>query len=377
MVAGIDRYYQIVKCFRDEELRADRQPEFTQIDCEMSFVNQQDIIDTFEPLIRYIFKETLNIVLPDIFPHMTYADAMNFYGCDKPDTRFDMRIHDITPIVKGTGFALFDDAEYIGCIAASMAVSQSKMKELTTLAKSPEIGSNRLFCINHTADGYKSSIKLANTIFQNVAEAVHSNPGDCIMLFAGPKQATLVALGRFRLAIASQLKLRDPNQFSVLWVVDFPLLERNEEKGKWDACHHPFTSAKPEDIPLFAIQPGSVRAQAYDLVINGTEVGGGSIRMHTREDQLRTLKILGFTEEEAEQQFGFLIKAFEYGAPPHGGLAFGFDRLCTIIAKEESIRSVIAFPKNKDGRDTMIEAPSPISIEQLKELYLDVVKTQT
>jgi aspartyl-tRNA synthetase len=250
------------------------------------------------------------------------------------------------------------------------------MKELTTLAKSPEIGSNGLFCINHTADGYKSSIKLANTIFQNVAEAVHSNPGDCIMLFAGPKQATLVALGRFRLAIASQLKLRDPNQFSVLWVVDFPLLERNEEKGKWDACHHPFTSAKPEDIHLLDTQPGLVRAQAYDLVINGTEVGGGSIRMHTREDQLRTLKILGFTEEEAEQQFGFLIKAFEYGAPPHGGLAFGFDRLCTIIAKEESIRSVIAFPKNKDGRDTMIEAPSPISIEQLKELYLDVLKTQ-
>jgi aspartyl-tRNA synthetase len=312
--------------------------------------------------------------LPDPLPHMTYADAMKYYGCDKPDTRFEMRIHDLTHLLKGTGFPLFDNAGYIGGIAASMGnISQSKIKELSSMAQSKEIGGSGLFWIKYEAGGLKSSVKtLSPEILQKVAEEFGAHPGDFIMLFAGPADATVIVLGRWRLLIGSQLKLRDPNTFSALWVVDFPLLEWNEEKSRWQACHHPFTSANPEDVPLLDIKPGSVRAQAYDLVINGIEVGGGSIRMYKRDEQLRTLKILGFTEEEADEQFGFLMRAFEYGAPPHGGLAFGFDRLCSLIAKEDSIRSMIAFPKNRDGRDAMIEAPSPISPEQLKELYIDI-----
>jgi len=307
---------------------------------------------------------------------MTFADAMKYYGCDKPDTRFDMRIHEVTQSVKGLGFALFDNAAYIGGIAASMGgdVSQKKIKELTALAQSKEIGASGLFWIKHEANGFKSGVKqLTPQACAQVAKEVDSKPGDFIMLFAGPPDTTLINLGRFRLAVASELKLRDPNQFSALWVIDFPLLEWDAERSRWQACHHPFTSANPDDIPKLDTDPGSVRARAYDLVINGTEVGGGSIRMYKRDEQLRTLKLLGFTEEQAEQQFGFLMRAFQYGAPPHGGLAFGLDRLCSIVGKEESIRPFIAFPKNRDGRDTMIEAPSSITAEQLKELYIDIV----
>jgi len=377
MVGGLDKYYQIVKCFRDEELRADRQPEFTQIDCEMSFVDQEDIIGTFEPMIRYLFKETIGESLPDPFPRMLYADAMKYYGVDKPDVRFGMTFVEMTDLTRGRNFDVFDKSELVvGIAAPGMATySKKQLDELIKLAKSPEIGAGGLVWVKVDPKGPSSS---ADKFFKNDlpkwVERFQAKPGDLLCIFAGPAEATRVALGRFRLALGSKLGLRDPNVFKALWVVDFPLLEWDQERNRWMACHHPFTSAYPEDEPLFESNPGAVRARAYDLVINGIEVGGGSIRMHNRDQQMKTLKRLGFTEEQAEEQFGFLMRAFEYGAPPHGGLAFGFDRLCSIIGKEDNIRTFIAFPKNKEGRDTMIEAPSPITDEQLNELSIAVVK---
>jgi len=378
MVGGIDKYFQIVRCFRDEELRADRQPEFTQIDCEISFVNQEDIINTFEGMIKHVFQEVIGVDLGNI-PRMTWEHAMKYYGIDKPDTRFDMKFVEINDVVQGKGFNVFDKAELVVGICLKAEVSQKKIKQWIEFVKTKEIGANGLSWIIYEKDGkLKSSVDkfYSPQDLQNIVEKFDAEPGDIMLVMAGPEESTRVSLGRFRLALASEFKLRDPNVFKPLWVVDFPLLEWNEDDKRWNAMHHPFTSPYPEDLPLLETNPGKVRARAYDLVINGTEVGGGSIRIHNREMQMKMLNCLGFTPERAEDQFGFLMRAFEFGAPPHGGLAFGFDRLCCILGKEDSIRPYIAFPKNKEGKDTMIDAPSPISQEQLDELHINVVPVE-
>jgi len=376
MVSGFDRYFQIVKCFRDEDLRADRQPEFTQIDCEMAFVEQEDILDMFEGLVRYLFKEIKNLDFPTV-PRMTYADAMRDYGNDKPDTRFEMKFANLTETVKGQSFPVFDSAELVlGINAATCAAyTRKQIDELTEWVKRPQIGATGLVYARVEADGsVKSSVDkfYSQDELQKWKAAFNANPGDLLLLLAGPEAKTRKAMSELRLEMGRRLGLRDPNSFSPLWVIDFPLLEFSEEEGRHFAMHHPFTSPKPEDLALLDSPEtiGQTRANAYDLVINGVEVGGGSIRIHDRAVQARMFSLLGFTPEEAQAQFGFLLDAFEYGAPPHGGLAFGFDRLCSLFGGSDSIRDFIAFPKNNSGRDVMIDSPSPIADAQLKELSI-------
>jgi aspartyl-tRNA synthetase len=380
MVSGYDRYYQIVKCFRDEDLRADRQPEFTQIDCEMAFVEQEDILKTFEGLTRHLFKAVKGIDIPEL-PRMTFADAMKFYGCDKPDTRFEMRFTELNDIVKGKGFPVFDGAELVVGICAPGAAeyTRKQIDELTEFVKKPQIGATGMVYCRVNADGtLKSSVdKFYNEDeLKKWSSAFNAKEGDLILILAGEKNKTRKALNELRLEMGTRLGLRDKNKFSCLWVVDFPLLEYNEEANRWFAMHHPFTSPKPEDIPLLENAPGDVRANAYDMVINGVEVGGGSIRIHDRTLQAKMFRLLGFTDEQAQSQFGFLMNAFEFGAPPHGGIAFGFDRLCSLFGGSESIRDFIAFPKNNSGRDVMIDAPATIEKEQLDELSLRVISKE-
>jgi aspartyl-tRNA synthetase len=372
MVAGFDRYYQIVKCFRDEDLRADRQPEFTQIDCEMSFIEREDILQTFEGLTRHLFKKVKGIDLPEL-PRMSYADAMRYYGSDKPDTRFDMRFTELNQLVKGHGFKVFDDAEIVVgiCAKGCSEYTRKQTDELTDFVKKPQIGANGLVYAKIASDGsIKSSVDkfYSPEQLKQWATAMEAQPGDLLLILAGEQHKTRKALSELRLEMGNRLGLRDKNTYSCLWVVDFPLLEWNEDVKRWFAMHHPFTSPLPEDISLLDTDPGQVRANAYDMVINGVEVGGGSIRIFNRDLQSRMFSLLGFSKEEAQAQFGFLMNAFEYGAPPHGGIAFGFDRLCSLFGGSESIRDFIAFPKNNAGRDVMIDAPSPIHEEQMEEL---------
>ena len=374
MVSGFDRYFQIVKCFRDEDLRADRQPEFTQIDCEMAFIEQEDILNVFEGLIRTLFKNVKGIDLAEV-PRMQYADAMRLYGSDKPDTRFDMKFVELNDIVKGKDFPVFDQAELIIGINAKACAeyTRKQMDELTDFIKRPQIGGTGLIYMRHGDDGsLKSSVdKFYNEDdLKKWSEAFNSEPGDLILIMAGQTDKVRKQLNELRLEMGNRLGLRDKDKFAPLWVLDFPLLEWDEESGRYHAMHHPFTSPKPEDIAMLDTNPGQVRANAYDMVVNGTEIGGGSIRIHDRELQSLMFKHLGFSIEEAQKQFGFLLDAFEYGAPPHGGIAFGFDRLVSIFAGLDSIRDVIAFPKNNSGRDVMIDSPSTIADEQLKELKI-------
>ncbi|QJW88869.1 aspartate--tRNA ligase [Spirosoma taeanense] len=384
MVSGFDRYYQIVKCFRDEDLRADRQPEFTQIDCEMSFVEQEDILNMFEGLVRHLFKSVKGIDLADV-PRMTYADAMRLYGSDKPDTRFGMQFVELknasgdVDLTSGKGFGVFDSAELVVGINAPGCASYTRKQidELTDWVKRPQIGAKGLIYVRYNEDGsLKSSVDkfYDEATLKQWADRFDAKPGDLILLISGDAGKARKQLNELRLEMGSRLGLRDPNVFSTLWVLDFPLLEYGEEEQRWFAMHHPFTSPKPEDIPLLDSDPGAVRANAYDLVINGTEVGGGSIRIFNRQLQSRMFSILGFSDEEAKAQFGFLMDAFEYGAPPHGGIAFGFDRLCSLFGGADSIRDFIAFPKNNSGRDVMIDSPSTISAAQMKELSIATVK---
>ena len=387
MVSGFDRYYQIVKCFRDEDLRADRQPEFTQIDCEMSFVEQEDILNTFEGLVKHLFKTVKGIDIPKL-EHMTYADAMKYYGNDKPDTRFEMKFVELknsepdSPLLwRGAGgeaFKLFAEAELVVGICAKGAAeyTRKQLDELTEFVKRPQIGATGLIYARHNADGtIKSSVdKFYNEDdLTNLAAAFEAEPGDMMFVLAGQADKVRKQLNELRLEMGNRLGLRDKNTFAPLWVLDFPLLEWDEETGRYHAMHHPFTSPKPEDIAMLDTAPGEVRANAYDLVINGTEIGGGSIRIHDRTLQSLMFKHLGFSPEEAQKQFGFLMDAFEYGAPPHGGIAFGFDRLCSIFAGLDSIRDVIAFPKNNSGRDVMIDTPSTIADAQMNELKIRTV----
>ena len=374
MVGGFDRYFQLVKCFRDEDLRADRQPEFTQIDCEMSFVERKDILETFEGMIRYLFSTVKGISLPPL-PQITYAEAMKYYGSDKPDTRFGMKFVEITHLVKGKNFKVVDDAELVVGINAEGCAeyTRKQLDELTEFVKKPQVGATGLLYARVLADGtVKSSVDKFYTPDELKAwsQAFNAKPGDLLLVLAGPADKTRKALSELRLEMANRLSLRDKNTFSCLWVVDFPLLEWNEDLQRWFAMHHPFTSPNPEDLHLLETNPGAIRANAYDMVINGVEVGGGSIRIHNKDLQAKMFKRLGFTDEEARNQFGFLMNAFEYGAPPHGGIAFGFDRLCSLFGGADSIRDFIAFPKNNSGRDVMIDAPSPIAQDQLNELSI-------
>ncbi|PIF05474.1 MAG: aspartate--tRNA ligase [Draconibacterium sp.] len=376
MVAGFDRYYQIVKCFRDEDLRADRQPEFTQIDCEMSFVEQKDVLEMFEGLTKYVFKQVLDIDLED-FPWMPYTEAMEKYGSDKPDIRFEMFLNDISELAKGKEFSVFDNAEYIGAICAPGCAdySRKQINELTEWVKRPQIGAKGLVYVKYNNDEtLKSSVDkfFTQEDLQKWAAKVDAKPGDLILVISGDKEPMQNALGLLRLEIANRLKLRDKNTFKGLWVVDFPLLEWDEEAKRFFAMHHPFTSPKPEDVALLDTNPKKVRANAYDLVINGVEIGGGSVRIYDSALQAKMFDKLGFTKEQAEAQFGFLMNAFKYGAPPHAGIAFGFDRLVSMFAGLDSIRDVIAFPKNNSGRDIMMDSPSPIEPEQLEELSLKI-----
>lgn len=380
MVAGYDRYYQIVRCFRDEDLRADRQPEFTQIDCEMAFVDQEDILNTFEGLTRHLFKEVKGIDVEE-FPRMEYNDAMKFYGSDKPDIRFGMRFEELNDLTQNKGFAIFDQAELVvGINANGLAeYSRKQLDKLTDFVRKPQIGAKGLIYIKYNADGsFKSSVdKFYSTEdLQAIADRFKAKPGDLMLILSGETDKVRKQLGELRLEMGNRLELRDPNVFAPLWVVDFPLLEWDEDNGRFHAMHHPFTSPKKEDIALLETDPGKVRANAYDLVINGTEIGGGSIRIHNRDLQKLMFKHLGFTDEEAQAQFGFLMDAFEYGAPPHGGVAFGFDRLTALFGGSDSIRDYIAFPKNNSGRDMMIDSPSPVAQEQLDELMLNIVKVK-
>jgi len=380
MVAGMDKYMQIVKCFRDEDLRADRQPEFTQIDCEMSFVEQEDVLQTFEGLVRYLIKE-IHGIDTGTFPRMSYAEAMERYGTDKPDIRFGMELGDLTSVAQHRDFGIFNSAEYIGGIAVPGAAdySRKQLNEITEWVKRPQVGAKGLVYVKYNPDGgFKSSVdKFYETAdFEKWTEITGAKPGDLILILSGDKAATQNRLGVLRMEMAERLGLRKPDEFAPLWIVDFPLLEWDEETGRYHAMHHPFTSPKPEDIPLLDTDPGKVRANAYDLVLNGNEIGGGSIRIHDRELQKKMFSLLGFSEEEAQRQFGFLMNAFEYGAPPHGGIAFGLDRLVAILAGKESIRDFIAFPKNNAGRDVMIDAPDVISPEQLEELHLRIDKKE-
>jgi aspartyl-tRNA synthetase len=376
MVSGFDRYYQIVKCFRDEDLRADRQPEFTQIDCEMSFVTQEDILKTFEGLVRHLFKAVKGIELKDV-PHMSYADAMKYYGSDKPDTRFEMKFADLNDVAQGKGFGVFDNAQLVVgiCAKGCATYTRKQIDELTEFVKRPQVGAKGLVYLRCEANGtFKSSIdKFFDEIeLSKFAQKFNAEAGDLILILAGEKDKTRKALSELRLHVAGQLGLRDKSKFAALWVLDFPLFEWDEETKRWNAMHHPFTSPKREDIAILDTDPGNVRANAYDMVLNGTEIGGGSIRIHDRTTQQLMFSKLGFSDEEARKQFGFLMEAFEFGAPPHGGIAFGFDRLCSLFSGADSIRDFIAFPKNNAGRDTMIDTPSTISQAQLNELGIEV-----
>ena len=374
MVSGFDRYFQIVKCFRDEDLRADRQPEFTQIDCELSFVTQEDILNIFEGLTRHLFNKVKGIELNE-FPRMFYADAMRLYGSDKPDRRFGMEFVEMNDLVKGRDFSVFDNAELVVGINAkgTAGYTRKQLDELTEWLKRPQIGATGLIYMRYNTDGtLKSSVdKFYNEDdLTNWAAAFGAEQGDLILILAGNTDKVRKQMNELRLEMGTRLGLRDKNKYAPLWVVDFPLLEFDEESGRYHAMHHPFTSPKPEDIALLDTNPGDVRANAYDLVINGTEIGGGSIRIHNKDLQGLMFKHLGFSKEEAQKQFGFLMDAFEYGAPPHGGIAFGFDRLASIFAGLDSIRDVIAFPKNNSGRDVMIDSPSTIADAQMTELKI-------
>ncbi len=380
MVAGFDRYYQIVKCFRDEDLRADRQPEFTQIDCEMSYVHQEDVLSMFEGLTKNIFKEIKGIDIVD-FPRMTFAEAFEKYGNDKPDLRFGMVIQELTDLVKGRDFKLFDEADYIGGISVPGCgeYTRKQLDALTEFIKKPQIGGTGLVYAKVNVDGtIKSSVDkfFSPEDLQLWAERLDAKPGDLMLIMSGSKEKTLPVISSLRLEMGRQCGLLNKDVFKPLWVVDFPLLEWNEETQRFFAMHHPFTSPKPEDIALLETDPGKVRANAYDLVINGVEIGGGSVRIFDSALQAKMFKILGFTKEAAEDQFGFLMNAFKFGAPPHAGIAFGFDRLVSMFAGLDSIRDVIAFPKNNSGRDVMNDSPSPIAQAQLDELYLKLVKTE-
>ncbi|MEI6435041.1 MAG: aspartate--tRNA ligase [Bacteroidota bacterium] len=377
MVAGYDRYFQIVRCFRDEDLRADRQPEFTQIDCEMSFVTQEDILNTFEGLAKHLFKTVLNMEMAD-FPRMPYDEAMRLYGSDKPDIRFGMTIYDINELVKGKNFKLFDDAELVAGINAEgcSEYSRKQLDELTEFVKRPQIGATGIVFIRYGLDGNpKSSVDKFYSPEELLAilKKFNAIPGDLILILAGKEEKTQTALGTLRLEMGKRKGLLKAGDFKPLWVVDFPLLEWDEETQRFYAKHHPFTSPKPEDIPLLETDPGAIRANAYDLVINGVEIGGGSIRIHNKDLQKKMFSVLGFSDEDAADQFGFLMNAFEYGAPPHGGIAFGFDRWTTIFGGGDSIRDYIAFPKNNSGRDVMIDSPSAIKEEQFRELGIKLV----
>lgn len=374
MVSGFDRYYQIVKCFRDEDLRADRQPEFTQIDCEMAFVEQEDILNTFEGMVRHLFKVVLDVEIED-FPRMDYDEAMRLYGSDKPDVRFGMEFVDMCEVAKGKGFGVFDSAETVlGILVPGGAeYTRKKLDKLTDWVKRPQIGAKGLIYCKMNEDGTtKSSVdKFFDEGAREVwAKAMSAKKGDLILVLSGDLDKTRKQLGELRLHLGSELGLRDPKNFKPLWVMDFPLLEWDEKTERYHAMHHPFTSPKPDQLSLIDTDPGKVKANAYDMVINGVEIGGGSIRIHNRELQARMFDLLGFTPEEAEAQFGFLMDAFQYGAPPHGGLALGFDRLCSMFGGSNSIRDFIAFPKNNSGRDVMIDAPSPIDDAQYAELEL-------
>jgi len=372
MVSGFDRYFQLVRCFRDEDLRADRQPEFTQIDCEMSFITQEDILHTFEGMIRHLFRVVLNYEVKEV-DRMTYVEAMRLYGSDKPDTRFGMLFTELNDLAKGKGFRVFDDAELVvGINAAGCACySRKQLDALTDFVKRPQIGAKGLVYVKYNEDGsFKSSVDkfFAEEDLKAWAEKMEAKPGDLLLILSGEEAQTRTALSGLRLRMGDELDLRNKDVFKVLWVLDFPLLEWDDDTRRYYAMHHPFTSPKSEDLTKLETDPGSVRANAYDMVINGVEVGGGSIRIHDRGTQQKMFKVLGFTEEEAKEQFGFLMDAFEYGAPPHGGIAYGFDRLCALFGGSDSIRDFIAFPKNNSGRDVMIDSPSRISKEQLDEL---------
>jgi len=380
MVSGYDRYYQIVKCFRDEDLRADRQPEFTQIDCEMAYVEQEDILKTFEGLIQHLFKTCRGVDLPK-FPRMTYAQAMEKYGSDKPDIRFGMEFCNLTDIVKGVGFKVFDDAETVLAINAEQAgvYTRKQIDNLIKWVKRPQVGAMGMIYMRVNEDGtFKSSVDkfYDQTQLQKWADATNAKPGDLVLVLSGEDAKVRKQMNDLRLHMGDELGLRNPNEFAPLWVLDFPLLEWDEETGRYHAMHHPFTSPKPEDMYLIDTDPGKVRANAYDLAMNGVELGGGSIRIHDKQLQARMFELLGFSDEEAQAQFGFLMNAFEYGAPPHGGLAFGFDRLVATMGGSDSIRDYIAFPKNNSGRDVMIDSPSPIDSEQLNELFLEVKEVE-
>ncbi len=378
MVAGFDKYFQIVKCFRDEDLRADRQPEFTQIDCEMSFVERDDVLQTFEGLVKHLFAKVKGIEFKEQFMRMPYSEAMEKYGSDKPDLRFGMEFVELNALVKGKGFGVFDNAEYVGaiCVPGCAGYTRKQLDELTDFVKRPQVGASGLVYIRYAEDGIKSTIDKFYTPddLLAIAKKMAAKPGDLILILSGAKKKTLTALCELRLEMGNRLGLRSKDVFAPLWVVDFPLLEWDEEAQRYFAMHHPFTSPKPEDIPLFKTDPGKIRANAYDLVINGVEIGGGSIRIFDRELQQTMFDALGFTKEEADKQFGFLLNAFQYGAPPHGGIAFGFDRLCSLFGGADSIRDYIAFPKNNAGRDVMIDTPSTISQQQLDELSIQVRK---
>ena len=380
MVAGYDRYFQIVRCFRDEDLRADRQPEFTQIDCEMAFVEQEDVISTFENWAKHMFREVMNIDFTEPFRRMPWIEAMEKFGSDKPDLRFGMEFADLTELAKGHGFSVFDDAEYITGFAATgcATYTRKQIDALTEFVKRPQVGAKGLIWIRVEENGIKSSIDKFYTPeeVKAMAEKCGAKAGDMVFILCGKKFKALTQLCALRLEVGQQLGLRDPKKFAPLWVVDFPMFEWDEETERYYAMHHPFTSPKPEDVEFLESDPGRVRANAYDFVCNGTEIGGGSIRIHDAKLQATIFKCLGFTPERAQEQFGFLMNAFKFGAPPHGGLAFGFDRLCSLFGGSESIRDYIAFPKNNAGRDVMLDAPGFVDQTQLDELYLSLVKPE-
>ncbi len=377
MVSGFDRYFQIVKCFRDEDLRADRQPEFTQIDCEMSFVEQEDVLQMFEGLVKHIFKYVKDIDFTEPFPRMTWADAMKYYGSDKPDTRFGMKFVELKDLTEGSGFAVMDSAPYVGAIVASgcAGYTRKQLDKLTDFVKRPQVGAKGMMWVKYEADGsIKSSVGkfFTDEQIRTWLDRAEAKPGDLMLILAGETMKTRKQLSELRLEMGSELGLRDPQKFSCLWVIDFPLFEWDDETQRYYAMHHPFTSPNPEDIDKLDSDTGAVRATAYDMVVNGNELGGGSIRIHDSELQDHMFRLLGLSEEEARYKFGFLMNAFKYGAPPHGGLAFGFDRFVSILAGLDSIRDVIAFPKNNAGRDMMIDAPSEIDDSQLDELQIKV-----
>lgn len=377
MVAGFDKYFQIVKCFRDEDLRADRQPEFSQIDCEMSFVEREDILNTFEGLAKYLFRQLKGIEFVNPFPRITYSEAMELYGSDKPDLRFEMRFTGLTKLVKGKGFPVFDTAEYVGgiCAPGCSEYTRKQADELTEFVRRPQIGANGLVYVRYNTDGtMKSSVDkfYSPEELKSWAETMNAQPGDMIFILAGERKKTLSALSELRLEMGTRLGLRQKDKFMPLWVIDFPLLEWDDAEKRFFAMHHPFTSPVPEDLPLLESDPARVRANAYDLVINGVEIGGGSVRIHDASIQKQMFSVLGFSGEEADEQFGFLLNAFKFGAPPHGGVAFGFDRWVAMFGGQDSIRDFIAFPKNNSGRDVMLDTPSRISVKQLEELNISL-----